>query len=160
MEATADQADAAVLLADRDAWAGLTSARSACRVWHHFDLPHEEAQARVLIARCCRMLGAEATAVLELEAACNLFARLGAKLDLDQARTMAGRSTYVSMHRLTRREEQVLQLLATGLTNRAIAERLHVTTRTVDTHVGRILTKLDVSTRSAATALAHRHDLV
>lgn len=160
LEATADQADAAVLLAEGDASAALTSARSACRVWHHFDLPHEQAQARVLIARCCRMLGDDATAVLELEAAGKIFSRLGAKPGLDQARTMAGRSTDVSTHRLTRREQQVLQLLATGLTNRAIADRLHVTTRTVDTHVSRILTKLGVSTRSAATALAHRHDLV
>lgn len=160
LEATADQADTEVLLAEGDAAVALMSARSAWRVWHHFDLPYEEAQARVLIARCCRMLGDAATAVLELEAACKIFSRLGAKPDLDQARTMAGRDIYVSTHRLTPREEQVLQLLATGLTNRAIADRLHVTTRTVDTHVSRILTKLGVSTRSAATALAHRHDLV
>jgi DNA-binding NarL/FixJ family response regulator len=54
----------------------------------------------------------------------------------------------------------VLELLASGLTNRAIAERLHVTTRTVDTHVSRILHKLGVPTRAAATAFAHRHGLV
>lgn len=160
LEATADQADAAVLLAEGDASAALASARSAWRVWHHFDQPHEEAQARVLIARCCPMLDDGATAVLGLEAAGKIFSRLGAKPDLDQARTMAGRDTYVSTHRLARREQQVLQLRATGLTNRAIADRLHVTTRTVDTHVSRILTKLGVSTRSTATALAHRHDLV
>lgn len=160
LEAIADQADAAVLLADGDPSAALTSSRSACRVWRHFDLPYEQAQARMLIARCCRLLGDEATALLELEAAGEIFTRLGAKPDLEQVRTMLGRTHKVSTHGLTRREQEVLELLATGLTNRAIAERLHVTTRTVDSHVSSILTKLRVSTRSAATALAHRHDLV
>jgi DNA-binding CsgD family transcriptional regulator len=160
LEAAARQASAAVLLTEGDPLAALTSARLACRVWRHFELPYEKAQARVLIARCCRMLGDEATAALELYAACEILARLGAKPDLDQTRIMLGRTTHASTHGLTRRELEVFELLATGLTNRAIAEQLQVTTRTVDTHVSSILTKLGVSTRAAATAFAHRHDLV
>jgi DNA-binding CsgD family transcriptional regulator len=160
LEAASYQATAAVVLGDGDPLAALTSARLACRVWRHLQLPYEEAQSRVLIARCCRALGDESTAALELEAACEILAELGAAPDLDRARAMLGRTAPAPTHRLTRREREVLELLATGLTNRAIAEQLQVTTRTVDTHVSSILTKLGVSNRAAATAFAHRHELV
>ena len=113
----------------------------------------------MLVATCCRTLGDDATAALELEAACELLAALGAKPALAQARAVPG-PAYHTAHGLTRRELEVLKLLASGLTNRTIAERLHVTTRTVDTHVSRILSKLGVPTRAAATAFAHRHGLV
>jgi DNA-binding CsgD family transcriptional regulator len=159
LEAAARQASAAVALAEGDASVALSSARQACRVWRHFALTYEEAQARVLVAACCRTLGDDATADFELEAACELFAGLGAKPALAQARFALG-PTSRAEYGLTRRELEVLELLASGLTNRAIAERLHVTTRTVDTHVSRILSKLGVPTRAAATAFAHRHGLV
>jgi DNA-binding CsgD family transcriptional regulator len=159
VEATARQASAAVRLAEDDASAALACARQAHRVWRHFGMPYEEAQARLLIAICCRKLGDDATAALEHEAACETLAMLGARPALDHARNQFGPPAATS-HGLTRREGEVLALLATGLTNRAIAGRLHVTTRTVDTHVGRILTKLGVPTRAAATAFAHRHGLV
>ena len=48
---------------------------------------------------------------------------------------------------LTRREEEVARLVACGMTNRHIAEQLHLSERTVTTHVGRILKKLGVSSR-------------
>ncbi|HEX5588177.1 MAG TPA: LuxR C-terminal-related transcriptional regulator, partial [Acidimicrobiia bacterium] len=46
-----------------------------------------------------------------------------------------------------------------GKTNRAIAEELFISERTVATHVSHIFTKLGVSSRSAATAYAYAHDL-
>ena len=57
---------------------------------------------------------------------------------------------------LTRREAEVLLLLAEGLTNDEIAERLVLSTRTVDHHVSAVLTKLGVSSRGAAVAQAQR----
>jgi len=54
---------------------------------------------------------------------------------------------------LTRREHQVTELIAGGLTNRQIAERLFIAQRTVDTHVGHILAKLGCSNRSQAAVL-------
>ncbi len=54
---------------------------------------------------------------------------------------------------LTRREHEVTELIAGGLTNRQIAERLFIAQRTVDTHVGRILAKLGCSNRSQAAVL-------
>ncbi|MCE1178561.1 MAG: helix-turn-helix transcriptional regulator [Micrococcales bacterium] len=55
---------------------------------------------------------------------------------------------------LTRREYEVLQLLATGIGNREIAARLQISPRTADVHVSRILAKLGASSRGQATAIA------
>ena len=57
---------------------------------------------------------------------------------------------------LTRRQLEVLALVAEGLRNAEVAERLVVSRRTVDHHVSAILRKLDVRTRGEAVAEAHR----
>ena len=57
---------------------------------------------------------------------------------------------------VTRREREVLALLAEGLTNRQIAERLVVSEHTVHRHVTNILRKLDLPSRTAAAAYAVR----
>jgi DNA-binding NarL/FixJ family response regulator len=61
---------------------------------------------------------------------------------------------------LTEREQQVLRLLAQGLTQAAICAELHISGKTVATHVQRILAKLDVHSRAEAVAFAYRHGLV
>jgi DNA-binding CsgD family transcriptional regulator len=61
---------------------------------------------------------------------------------------------------LTRREREVLCLVASGATNRAIASRLFISYKTASVHVSRILTKLDAATRTEAAALAHASGLV
>jgi non-specific serine/threonine protein kinase len=58
---------------------------------------------------------------------------------------------------LSRRELEVAELIAEGLTNRHIAQRLFIAERTVDTHVGHILTKLHCTTRAQVAALVARH---
>ncbi|MCZ9353591.1 response regulator transcription factor [Streptomyces mutabilis] len=55
---------------------------------------------------------------------------------------------------LTRRETEVLSLVAEGLSNRHIAARLHLTEGTVKSHLARVYTKLDVDSRTAAVAAA------
>ena len=62
--------------------------------------------------------------------------------------------------RLTGREVEVLRLVATGATNRAIAARLSISEKTVARHVSNIFTKLDLSSRAAATAYAYDHRLI
>ena len=62
--------------------------------------------------------------------------------------------------RLTARERDVLALLAQGLDTEAISERLYISPKTVGTHVQRILTKLDLHSRTAAVAFAYREGLV
>lgn len=61
---------------------------------------------------------------------------------------------------LTTREVEVLQLLAHGLTNAEIAQRLVISSRTVNTHLNTIYRKLQVSSRSAATRFAVQHGLI
>ena len=61
---------------------------------------------------------------------------------------------------LSAREVEVLGHLAHGATNRDIATTLGISERTVDRHVSNIFTKLDVSSRAAATAFAYEHRLV
>jgi DNA-binding NarL/FixJ family response regulator len=62
------------------------------------------------------------------------------------------RRTVAEPGTLTEREREVLDLLAQGLTNKEIAERLVITTNTVKRHLKAIFEKLNVHTRSAATA--------
>ena len=64
-----------------------------------------------------------------------------------------------SLDTLTEREREVLRLVANGLSNAGIAEKLALSDHTVKRHVANILTKLDLPTRAAATALAVRHGL-
>jgi DNA-binding CsgD family transcriptional regulator len=60
---------------------------------------------------------------------------------------------------LTPRELEVASLVARGLTNRSIAGRLHLSVRTVDTHVDHVLTKLGFSNRSQLVAWAYESGL-
>jgi DNA-binding NarL/FixJ family response regulator len=61
---------------------------------------------------------------------------------------------------LTRREREVLRLVAQGMTNQAIAERLFVSEHTVHRHIANILRKLDAPSRAAAVARAAKEDLL
>jgi DNA-binding CsgD family transcriptional regulator len=60
---------------------------------------------------------------------------------------------------LSRREQEVLQLVAQGHSNRVIADRLSLSQRTVERHVYNILARLDLDSRAAAAAFAVRHGL-
>jgi NarL family two-component system response regulator LiaR len=61
---------------------------------------------------------------------------------------------------LSAREREVLALMARGLSNRAIAERLVISTSTAEFHVSNILSKLGVASRTEAVAIAVQHRLV
>ncbi len=61
---------------------------------------------------------------------------------------------------LTRREVDVVRLIAEGLNNRQVARRLVVSEATVKTHLNHVLSKLDVPDRSALVAWAWRHGLI
>jgi DNA-binding NarL/FixJ family response regulator len=61
---------------------------------------------------------------------------------------------------LTARELEVLQLVATGRTNRQIASDLHISPKTAGVHVSNILAKLGVERRAQAAAVAERLGLL
>jgi DNA-binding NarL/FixJ family response regulator len=82
---------------------------------------------------------------------------------LARVRNLVRRSvppTQAGSDRLTKREREVLQLLADGLRQDDIAERLFISQRTVGTHIENILRKLDVQSQAQAVALAFREELV
>ena len=63
-------------------------------------------------------------------------------------------------HGLTKREVEVLRLLASGRSNKLIGKELFVSERTVDRHVSNLFGKIGVSTRAAATAWAYENGVV
>jgi DNA-binding CsgD family transcriptional regulator len=159
--ATALAATGAVRLAEKD-WPGAVDAlRRASSEWQDVGAPYEAARARVLLGLACRGLGDDDTAELELAAARWAFEQLGAAPDVARVDGLSRRETPKAAPPggLTLREVQVLRLVATGATNRAIAGELFLSEKTVARHVANIFVKLDLSSRAAATAYAYQHDL-
>jgi DNA-binding CsgD family transcriptional regulator len=153
-------AQGTVDLTESDARGALRALRRAWQVWQELEVPYEVARVRVLLGLACRALGDDDTALLELEAAHEAFAQLGAAPDLARVESLTRSATSVDAHRLTQRELEVLRLVAAGETNKAIATDLVLSERTVDRHVSNIFAKLGVSSRAAATAYAYEHRLV
>ena len=158
--AIAAHACGAVDLAEGDAQAALGSLRHALEVWQRIEAPYAVARVRVLVGLACRALGDEEGAALEIDAARSVFERLGAMPDLARIDSMTNPGLSGHAHGLTPRELQVLRLVAAGETNKVIARKLSLSEKTIDRHVSNILTKLDVSSRTAATAFAYQRKLV
>jgi DNA-binding NarL/FixJ family response regulator len=98
---------------------------------------------------------------MEFDAARSTFQQLGAATDLMRLDELSRTTTAAtSLGGLTARELQVLGLVATGKTNRAIAAELVISEKTVARHVSNIFDKIAVSSRAAATAYAYEHKLV
>lgn len=149
-----------VLVEEGDAGAALGALRRAWAAWQQMDAPYEAARARTLIGVACRSLGDAEGAEMELDAARWVFGQLGAAPDLARVEAISAGTAGPAAGGLTRREVQVLRLVAAGMTNRAIATDLFLSEKTVARHLANIFTKLDLSSRSAATAYAYRHQLV
>jgi DNA-binding CsgD family transcriptional regulator len=156
LHALAAEASGAVLVVEGDPRAALTTLRGAHRSWRDLDAPHQAARVRLLIAVACRDLGDGASAGLEFEAARTALEELGARPDLERLARLAGSPRPGG---LSRREREVLTLVATGKTNRAIATELFISEKTVARHVSNIFTKLGLSSRAEATAYAYKHGL-
>lgn len=152
-------ADGLVLLAENEPLPALERLRSATSGWQQLNVPYEIARARVGIARACRAVGDEDSARVELDAARWAFERLGARPDAAAVTALLPPAATRS-DGLTARELEILRLVATGSSNRSIATHLVLSERTVARHLSNIFTKLDVGSRSAATAYAYEHDLV
>ncbi len=133
--------------------------------------PFEIAAARIGLARALALLGRNADAALEARRAIDLLVELKAEFQLAQARAWMetlsdGQANAAAASRpsgaagLTPREIQVLRLVAEGLNNQTIGERLFVSDHTVHRHLANIFNKLSVSSRAAAVAQAARRGLL
>lgn len=122
--------------------------------------PFEGAQARAELAVTLAALGLPDAAAREAEASVAVLSRLGASRQTERSRRVLESVLRPARSPVTRRERDVLQLLASGLTNRQIAERLVVSEHTVHRHVTNILRKLDLHSRTAAATHALRAGLL
>ncbi|WP_448808264.1 LuxR C-terminal-related transcriptional regulator [Agromyces bauzanensis] len=160
MRAVTARSDASVRLEEGDARGALARLRAAWTTWEELDAPYEAARCRVLAAQASRSLGDEASAAMDLAAARDVFAELGAVPDVLRVDGLARGSSASRGLPLTRREIEVVRLVAEGLTNRAIAGRLYLSEKTVDRHLSNVFAKLGISSRAAATAYAYEHALI
>src|SRR5262245_18544450 len=160
LRAVSAHADGAVLLATHDVPTAVTALRRAWTIWQEIEAPYEAARARGLIGIACGELGDSDGAEMEFDAARWAFQQLGAVPDVARVETLSRTGATVTAGGLTRREVQVLRLVASGKTNRAIARELFISEKTVARHMSNIFTKLDLSTRAAATAYAYQHGLI
>ena len=159
LRAMARHARGAVLVADDDPQGALVELRAALAIWQELESPYEGARTRLLIGQACAALGDLDTAHMEYDSARLIFEKLGALPDLVRAEELEGIRPPTAADGLTGREMEVLALIATGKTNRAIGADLVISEKTVARHVSNIFVKLGVTSRAAATAYAFKHDL-
>jgi DNA-binding CsgD family transcriptional regulator len=161
LRAVAASAAGAVLLAEGDARSALPKLRVAGSGWRELDAPYETARVGVLIGLACRALGDPETSAMELDGARKVFQQLGAKPDIERLDALREPPQGEAIpDGLTAREVEVLRLVASGKTNRAIAKQLGLSEKTVARHVHNSLTKMGVPSRTAATAYAYEHGLI
>jgi DNA-binding CsgD family transcriptional regulator len=160
IDAMSGQARGALCLAQGDAYAALTALRRALGIWQELEAPYDAARTRTLIGQACQMLGDDEAAALELRAARDTLAELGATIDLAALVPRGEALAPAPLRGLTPREREVLQLVATGKSNREISAVLVLSEHTVARHLQNIFAKLGVSSRTAASAFAYRHGLV
>ncbi|HET6986450.1 MAG TPA: response regulator transcription factor, partial [Kribbella sp.] len=139
---------------------------SAAQTWFGLlEMPLEVARTRMLVAAALAP-DDPAPAIAEVRIALAVFEDLGADADADAAAAWlraagatAARVGPRGLGLLTRRESDVLSVLAEGLPNPEIASRLYISRRTVEHHVASILSKLGVRNRTEAAAyLARLHE--
>ncbi len=141
---------------------------AALREFVRLEMPFEAARTRLLLARALRELDPE-VAEAEARAALAVFKKLGAVTDAEATTTVLREVETKTSERtgktpdlagLTRREMDVLRLVAQGLSDKEIATRLVLSRHTIHRHIHSILTKLDLPSRTAAAAYAARHGLL
>jgi DNA-binding CsgD family transcriptional regulator len=154
---------------DRDA--AVACFTGAKRAFDAADRPVQVAEVRLelaeLLATTDASPGERALAITEARAALACFDRVGAVPLRDRAADLLRRlgespprpsavAGPAPLAELTQREGDVLALIAEGLTNPQIAERLYISPKTAEHHVGRLLAKLGVRNRAEAAALYER----
>jgi DNA-binding NarL/FixJ family response regulator len=122
---------------------------------------YETALARLELARVLAALGRADAAAAEARAAREAFAALGADRDVARAdAATAGEAERRALGELTPREVEILRLVAQGLGDAEIAERLVLSQHTIHRHVANIRVKLRLPSRAAAVAYAARAGLL
>jgi ATP/maltotriose-dependent transcriptional regulator MalT len=176
VRAAVSLATGTVQLAEGDSDAARCALEDAVDLYLQSGASFELAHARVQLSRALAALGRTDAAADEIQRAVDLFAELHAEVEAARARKLATeyaaaehagdpeksapRSTGKDAAGLSGRELEVLRLVAGGLNNQDIAERLFLSDHTIHRHVANIFSKLSVSSRAAAVAQAARRGLL
>lgn len=149
LEAIASGARGAMLLAEGHVEEALPVLRDACRRWRELDATRDIAATCTRLAEAYRALGDEASAAAEDRRAEEAYELLDIARPGSEAR--GG---------LSRREYEVLALVAEGRSNREIGEQLFISDRTVGRHLTNIYHKLAVSSRTQAARYAIERGMI
>jgi DNA-binding CsgD family transcriptional regulator len=163
LRATADLAEGKLAAARGDHDRALPLLEDSVDRFERCGAPFEAARARMELATSLVALGRTDAAKREAGVALGSLLELGAGVEAERARQLVNASSNHGRSPLpgvTPREREVLRLLADGLTNRQIAERLVVSEHTIHRHVTNILRKLGLPSRTAVAAYAVRTGLL
>lgn len=152
VSAAAAEARGAVLFAQGEAQAAGSALMEALELWSQVESPYEAARVRVLLSRVRRADGDDDAACLELRTACRVFGRIGAVRDARAAELQLTAMTRAARPALTGRQLQVAELVAAGLGNADIAQRLFISRRTAEFHVRQIMMTMGFVSRAQIAA--------
>ncbi len=138
----------------------LEQLQRALKFWNSLNLPYEAALTRELKGLVYLEMNDRDNSEAELMAANWVYEQLGANSDLERVNRLMNRKRHLEPSGLSLRELQVLQLVASGMTNKLVADKLFISERTVDRHVSNIFNKLGVSSRVEATAYAIKNQML
>jgi ATP/maltotriose-dependent transcriptional regulator MalT len=164
-KAAAGLAAGRVALAAGDANEARRRLEDAVDLYRQSGASYELARARMELARALAAAGQTEPAAEEAQRAVDLFVELKAELELSRARAILQSLSAAPQSRteragLTVRELEVLHLVAGGLSNPLIAEKLYVSEHTIHRHLANIFSKLGVSSRAAAVAQGVRRGIL
>lgn len=131
--------------------------RQACEMCRDLSCPYETAEVHELLGQAARQSGDDETARLEFDTAKVIYERLGAAPDVVRVSSHVQNGALPG--RLTRREAEVIQQVALGLSNREVGAALFISEHTVARHISNIFRKLDLTSRAGMTSYAHEHHL-
>jgi DNA-binding NarL/FixJ family response regulator len=160
--AQAELARATLLLADGDANQASELALRAAERLRSIGAAVDAGCSDMLAGRALALAGRHQDAIEHLQHAHAVLAGCGAKSYRDDAagelrrldsRPARSKLAGAGIAALSNREREVAELVAAGLTNRQIAERLFLSQKTVETHITRLLTKLGITSRLAVAAI-------
>ena len=167
---------ARVALYDGDHGAAIEELETALTLLIHLERPMLTSQVRLELARALARAGDNAGALAEAENALAGFHRLGIAPEIGASQSLIGLLTVdaagdatgrhadlasraespIGIESLTKRESEIAALVADGLSNREIADRVFLSVRTVECHVDRVLGKLAFHTRTQLAGWVHR----
>ncbi|HMA41356.1 MAG TPA: LuxR C-terminal-related transcriptional regulator [Gemmatimonadales bacterium] len=164
LAASAAAADAVVLRHAGDLAAAASRFEQAAGLYEEAGAPYETARNRLELAAVLAATEQRAVAQREARQALEAFRALGAARDAARAEARlaqwAARRPSGRHRKLTGRQIEILRLVAQGLSNPEIAARLRLSDHTVKRHVANLLTRLGLSSRSAAVAYAAKQGLL